>query len=46
MEAIVLIPVGALCVAFTYFAFKHVSTHEKMDSDRISKLIKRKKNKK
>ena len=46
MEAIVLIPVGVLCVAFTYFAFNHVSTHEKMDATGIKRLYKRKKNKK
>lgn len=34
------------CVAFIYFAFKHVSDHEKSDASRISKLTKRKKHKK
>jgi hypothetical protein len=34
------------CVAFIYFAFKHVSDHEKRDATRISKLTKLKKNKK
>lgn len=46
MEVILLILVGAFCVAFTYFAFKHVSTHEKMDATRVKRLYKRKKNKK
>lgn len=36
----------AACVAFVYFAFKHVSDHEKSDAKRISKLTKRKKPKK
>ena len=34
------------CVAFIYFAFKHVSDHEKSDATRISKLINVKKTKK
>lgn len=34
------------CVAFIYFAFKHVSEHEKSDATRISKLTKLKKRKK
>jgi hypothetical protein len=46
MEVILLILVGVLCVAFTYFAFKHVSTHEKIDATGIKSLYKRKKNKK
>lgn len=36
----------AACVAFVYFAFKHVSDHEKSDTNRISKLTKNKKRKK
>jgi hypothetical protein len=34
------------CVAFVYFAFKHVRDHEKSDSKRISTLTKPKKRKK
>lgn len=36
----------AACVAFVYFAFKHVSDHEKSDASRISKLTKNNKKKK
>ena len=41
-----LIPVAILCIAFTYFAFKHVSYHEKFDSQQIKKLTKKTKSKK
>ena len=46
VEVILLVLVGAFCVAFTYFAFQHVSTHEKIDATRVKRLYKRKKNKK
>lgn len=46
MEAIVLIPVVALCITFIAVAFHHVSTHEKIDATRVKRLYKRKKNKK
>ena len=34
------------CVAFIYFAFKHVSEHEKRDATKLKSLYKPKKRKK
>jgi uncharacterized membrane protein len=45
MEVYFLIPVAILCIAFTYFAFKHVSYHEKFDNQQIKKLTKKVKSK-
>ena len=46
MEAIILIPIVALCITFIAVAFHHVSTHEKIDATKLKSLYKRKKNKK
>ena len=40
MQLLISITIGVLCILFVYFAFKHVSDHEKSDNDRIKKLTK------
>jgi hypothetical protein len=45
MQLLISITIGVLCILFVYFAFKHVSDHEKADNKRISKLTKMKKKK-
>jgi len=45
MQLLISIVIGVLCIAFIYFAFKHVNYHEKADNKTISRStkIKRKK---
>ncbi len=45
MEIFFTILVAIVCIAFIYFAFKHVIAHEKFDNYQAKKLMKKQKSK-
>jgi hypothetical protein len=43
MQLFITIAIGVLCIAFIYFTFQHVNSHERADRERIKKLTKKRK---